>query len=168
MVSDRETADLVKELNAQRQHVLDILDGLDDAALRRPVLPSGWSCLGLVRHLALDVERFWFRGVIASGQAVLDELADMPESAWTVAADASAHDIFDLYRREIDHSNAVLAATSLDAEPGCWPVGLFGDWRLDRVREIVLHVMVETAGHAGHLDIVRELIDGRQWLVLTG
>lgn len=168
MVMNLETADLLKELDAQRQHILDILDGLDDDALRRPVLPSGWSCIGLVHHLALDVERFWFRGVIASGQDVLDELADMPESAWTVAPDVAADAVFNLYRREIELSNAVLAAISLDAEPGCWPIGLFGEWRLECVREIVLHVMVETAGHAGHLDVVRELIDGRQWLVQSG
>ena len=53
------------------------------------------------------------------------------------------------------------------AAPSRWPEDLFGGWRLHSVREIILHVMTETAGHAGHLDAVRELIDGRQWLVLT-
>jgi hypothetical protein len=45
-------------LDGQREHVLGILDGLSEEQLRRPVLPTGWSCLGLVRHLALDVELF--------------------------------------------------------------------------------------------------------------
>jgi hypothetical protein len=44
---------------------------------------------------------------------------------------------------------------------------VFGGWRLDDVREIVLHVIAETSCHAGHLDAVRELIDSRQWIVLT-
>ncbi len=54
----RESKTLLSYLGAQRDHVLGILEGLDEDVLRRPVLPSGWTCLGLVRHLALDVERF--------------------------------------------------------------------------------------------------------------
>jgi Protein of unknown function (DUF664) len=52
----REQAALLEWLGDQRQHVLGVLRGLPDEALRRPVLPSGWTCLGLVRHLAVDVE----------------------------------------------------------------------------------------------------------------
>ena len=69
---DTESKMLLAHLNAQRKHVLGILEGLDEEALRRPVLPSGWSCLGLVRHLALDDERFWFRGTVAGEQIVID------------------------------------------------------------------------------------------------
>ena len=42
----------------------------------------------------------------------------------------------------------------------------FGDWRMDDLREIAMHVVTETACHAGHLDTARELVDGRQWMVL--
>ncbi|HEU5416746.1 MAG TPA: DUF664 domain-containing protein, partial [Streptosporangiaceae bacterium] len=58
-----ETGLLLDYLNGQRRHVLGILDDLSEDDLRRPVLPSGWTSLGMVRHLALDVERFWFRAV---------------------------------------------------------------------------------------------------------
>jgi hypothetical protein len=71
---------LLGALNQQREHVLGILEGLPEEALRRPVLPTGWSCLGLVRHLALDVERFWFRGVTVA------EPVDQPAGAWQVPA----------------------------------------------------------------------------------
>lgn len=50
---------LLGALQSQRQHVVGIVDGLSERDLTRPVLPSGWTCLGLIRHLALDVERFW-------------------------------------------------------------------------------------------------------------
>jgi len=60
-----EMAALLDFLNGQRRHVLGILEGLSEADLRRPLLPSRWSCLGLVRHLTLDVERFWFQNVVA-------------------------------------------------------------------------------------------------------
>jgi hypothetical protein len=162
----RETETLVAYLGSQRRHVLGILDGLDDAALRRPVLPSGWTCLGMVQHLALDIERFWFRAVVAGEQAAIDELADAPD-AWRVAPDVPAQAVLDRYREETERAAAIVAAVPLDAAPAWWPGELFGDWRLDDLREIVLHVTVETACHAGHLDAARELIDGRQWRVLT-
>lgn len=162
-----ESKTLLSYLNAQRDHVLGILDGLDEQALRRPVLPSGWTCLGLVRHLALDVERFWFRAVVAGEQTVIDELADTPDDAWQVGSDMSAEAVFDLYRQEIALANIIISATPVDTAPAWWPDELFGDFRFADLREIMLHVITETACHAGHLDAVRELIDGRTWLVLT-
>lgn len=159
-----ESKTLLSYLSAQRRHVLGILEGLDEEALRRPVLPSAWTCLGLVQHLALDVERFWFRCVVAGERAAIDGLVG---DAWHVGAEVPAEAIFDLYRQEIDRANAIIANTPLDAAPAWWPPDLFGDWRLHNLREIMLHVITETACHSGHLDAVRELIDGRRWLVLT-
>jgi hypothetical protein len=52
-----ETELLLNFLNSQRNHVLGILEGLSEDQLRRPVLPSGWSCLGMVKHLALSDAR---------------------------------------------------------------------------------------------------------------
>ena len=158
-----ETETLLKYLNDQRDHALGILEGLDDEALRRPILPSGWSCLGLIQHLALDIERFWFRAIVA-GEAVDLESGD---GAWQVSADVSVAAVFDGYRQEIDRANAIITNTPLDAAPAWWPLALFGDWRLHDLREIILQVMTETACHTGHLDAARELIDGRLWLVLT-
>jgi uncharacterized damage-inducible protein DinB len=149
---------LLGALSQQRGHVLGILDGLSEEALRRPVLPSGWTCLGLVRHLALDVERFWFRGV-AEGEPV-----DQPAGAWQVPPGETADAVLALYRREIALADAVIGATPLDRPPACWP-GQWPNWRLGDLREIILHVITETACHAGHLDAVRELIDGRTWMV---
>ena len=160
MTSER----LLSHLEAQRRHVLGSLEGLDDAALRRPVLPSGWSCLGLVQHLTLDVERFWFRGVVAADPSVTVE---EESTAWSVGPGVPAETVLAAYRDEIQHSDAVLRTTSLDAPPAWWPAELFGGWRPDDVGEVLLHVITETAVHAGHLDAVRELIDGRQWRVLS-
>ncbi len=153
-------------LDGQRRHVLGILDGLDDEALRRPVLPYGWSCAGLVNHLALDVERFWFRAAVAAEQDVIAEQAVVEENAWQVGPDVAGEDILARYRQEIERSDAIIAATALDAAPAWWP-DFFGGWRMETLREVLLHVITETATHAGHLDAAREIIDGRQWLVLT-
>lgn len=157
-----EAGALLSCLDGQREHVLGILDGLPADALRRAVLPSGWTCLGLVRHLALDVERFWFRGIIAGEPVELCEGAE----AWQVSEDTTADQVFGLYRDEIGRANAIITGTPLDAAPAWWPDEWQG-WRLAGLREVILHVIGETACHAGHLDVVRELIDGRKWMVLT-
>ena len=156
---------LLDHLRAQRRHVLGILEGLDEEALRRPVLPSGWSCLALVRHLALDDERFWFRGVVAGEQQVRDEVAAASASAWVLRPDDTAESVFALYREEAVRTDAIISGTPLDVAPAWWP-DFFGEWRMDSLREVVLHVLTETATHAGHLDAVRELIDGRTWMIL--
>jgi hypothetical protein len=129
------------------------------------MLPSGWSCLAMIQHLA-GMERFWFRAIVSGERAVIDVLADEPDE-WVVAPDVSVGAVFDAYRREQGIANAIIVGTRLDAAPTWWPEGLFGDWRLHNLREIMLHVITETACHTGHLDAARELIDGRQWLVLT-
>ena len=163
-----ESAVLLSTLNNQRDHVLGILDGLSEDDLRRPVLPSQWTCLGMMQHLALDVERFWFRRVVAGEPGVGEPGGgESADSAWQVSPDLPAKAVFDLYRQEIELANAIITATRLDAAPAWWPAELFGSWRLNDLREVILHVISETACHAGHLDAVRELIDGRTWLILT-
>lgn len=159
---------LLSYLDGQRAHVLGILDGLDEAALRRAVLPSGWTCLGLVQHLAVDIEQFWFRGVVAGEATVTEGLVDRADDAWQVDSAVPAVEVFASYRDEIARANAIIAARRADAAPAWWPDDLFGDWRLEDLRDIVLHVITETACHAGHLDAARELLDGRAWRVVTG
>jgi len=160
---DREREALLTALQQQREHVLSAVSGLSDEALRRPVLPSGWTCLGLVQHLALDVERFWFRAVLAGEDVVLCE----DDAGWRVDPGTSAAEVLDTYRDEARRADEVVRGSALDAQPAWWPVEVFADLPVRDVRETVLAVIVETACHAGHLDAVRELLDGRQHLVLT-
>jgi uncharacterized damage-inducible protein DinB len=157
---------LSRYLNGQREHIFDALEGLDVDELRRRVLPSRWTCLGLVNHLSLDVERFWFQAVIAGDQGAVDDVLGSSVNAWEVGIEDTAEEVLQGYRRNIERADAIIADASLDAAPAWWP-DFFGSWRLDSVREIVLHVITETAAHAGHLDAARELIDGKQHLVLT-
>lgn len=155
---------LFDALNDQRRHVLGILTGLSEQALHSPVLPSGWTCAGLVNHLAIDVELFWFRAIMA-GQSEAVVLGD----AWQVEPDRPARQILDGYRTQIADADAILATVSLDAAPAWWPEDQFGGgWRLHTNLQVLTHVLTETACHAGHLDAARELLDGDQWMVITG
>jgi uncharacterized damage-inducible protein DinB len=161
-LSNTETELLIKWLDGQRRHAIAILDGLSDEDLRRPVLPSGWSCLGMIGHLA-GVERFWYQRVLLGDR---DARSDLPVSIeWQVPPEISVDAVFASYRREIELANTIIRATPLETEPLWWPE-FFADFRLQNLREIILHTMTEIAAHAGQLDAVRELLDGRQWLVL--
>ena len=160
---EEETRPLLDTLNSQRRHVLGILDGLSEEQLRRPVLPSGWSCLGMVKHLALSDEHYWFRCIV--GGESLDYFPVGERAEWQVSEGESAEDIFELYREEIRRADAIITVTPFDTPPRqreAW----WGDWNVPDLRFIVLHVIAETACHAGHLDVVRELLDGRQWIAL--
>jgi len=162
---ETDTSPLLSSLNNQRDHVLGILEGLGEDELRRPVLPSGWTCLGMVQHLTVSDERFWFRGIVAGEPVELTTSEDSYAAAWQVAANVPAQAVFDAYRQEIEHANAVITSTPIDQAPAMWPDELWPNWKLQDLRAVLLHVITETACHAGHLDAVRELIDGRTWLV---
>lgn len=149
-------------LGAQQRRVRGILDGLDDHTLRQPVLPSGWSCAGMVQHLTLST-RFWFVEVMAGQQgdpAVDDE--------FHLLVDSSAATIIESYQDRAQAAVALVRELPLDTPPAWWPDGMFGEWRLDNLHEVLLHVLVETTCHAGHLDAARELIDGRTWDYAAG
>jgi Protein of unknown function (DUF664) len=109
------------------------------------------------------VRTFWFRAVVAGEQVELRS----GDGAWRVAPETPAEAVLEAYREEARLADAVLAATPLDARPAWWPVEIFENMPVRELRGTILHVVTETAGHTGHLDVVRELIDGHQWLVLT-
>ena len=154
---------LVDYLDAQREHVLGVLEGLSDEDLRRGTLPSSWSALGLVKHLALGVEHYWIRCIVAGESLAFFPEHDLDnEGDWRVPPSETAEAIFTLYREEVARSNEIIRATPLDAAPSqrdAW----WGEWKVPNLRFILLHLIAETACHAGHLDAARELIDGRQW-----
>ncbi|WP_377642098.1 DinB family protein [Oryzobacter terrae] len=160
---DPDRAVLLGALAAQRRHVLAQLEDLTDEQLRRPVLPSGWSCLGLVRHLTLSDERYWF-GVVVAGEP-LDFWPEGENGDWRVGPDEAAADVLTAYRTAIAHADEVVATRRLDEPPltreDGWDADDFPD-----LRSVLVHVLVETSVHAGHLDAVREILDGRQHIVL--
>jgi hypothetical protein len=148
-------------LRSQREAVLAIVEGLDDEAWHRPVVPTGWTPAGMVEHLG-GAEWHWFQGVVAGKQPELpgDVAEDRPPyDPLTVVfstEDPSA-EVITFYRDQCAESEAVLATTPLSAAP----LGKHGRGsEPPNVRWVVLHMIEETARHAGHLDIARELLDG--------
>lgn len=152
---------LLSYLAAQRVAVLAVVDGLDERSLRRSVVPSGWTCLGLLEHLG-HAERFWAQEVL-TGEASALPWTDAEEEWDPGAALVSDHETVDVvafYRDQCARTDAIVARLDLDDRPpGVHRVDLPA--RVCDVREVVLHLVEETARHAGHLDIARELLDGR-------
>ncbi|HEY5788555.1 MAG TPA: DUF664 domain-containing protein [Microlunatus sp.] len=107
----------------------------------------------------------WSETVIAGGD--LGYWPDGPDADWLVSAEEETDSVLAAYRDAIDALDAISATLSLDAPPArpedWWSrAGL----RFPDLRSVILHVIIETATHAGHLDAVRELLDGRQHIVL--
>ncbi len=164
-IADTGDQALLAFLAAQRDAVLSIVAGLDEEAWHRPVVPSGWTPAGLVEHLG-GAEWHWFQGVVTGAvpeppPGDEDLPAYDPEAAFVSAEPAA--EVIRFYRDQCARSDAVLAATPLSAAP-LGRHGVPGEDEPPDVRWVVLHMIEETARHAGHLDIARELIDGRTGL----
>jgi uncharacterized protein DUF664 len=152
---ERET--LIAFLDYQRESVLIKLEGLDEKAARFVVSPKGNSLASIVQHLGW-VEVWWFR------MSFLGEEVDVPWSDEDKDADFRVDDarpvadIVAFYRSEWERANEIVrAAPSLD-ERGVRV--LQPENERPTLRWILNHMMEETARHAGHADITRELIDG--------
>ena len=152
-------------LDSQRRHVLAALDGLSDDQMTAPVLPSGWSCAGLIKHLALADEHYWLRSIIG-GQSLDGFFPEVEGADWTLHDGETPATTLALYRAEIVEADTALAEVE-PSDPPSQRDPLWDDWGINfpPVRSIMLHLIVETATHAGHLD-ARELLDGKQHLVL--
>jgi uncharacterized damage-inducible protein DinB len=131
-------------------------DGLDDEQLRRKASPpSQLSLLGLVRHMA-EVERSWFRRVIAGERVGLVYSGTMDYQAAYDAEDADVDEAFANWRAEIETARSVVASKSLE-DTGTHP--RTGD--VFSLRWVLVHMIEEYARHNGHADFLREAIDGR-------
>lgn len=140
-------------LDRHRDVVLWKLEGLGDEQLRRPMTPSGTNLLGLVKHLAA-VEYGWFCHTFGRRTEPLpfdeeDENADL-----RVTPEETTAGIVAFYSRACAAANEVISELDLDDTGTAW----YGD--TVSLRWVLIHMIEETARHAGHMDILRELIDG--------
>ncbi|HLG01736.1 MAG TPA: DinB family protein [Acidimicrobiia bacterium] len=131
------------------------LDDLDDRQLRWKPASTANSCGGIVQHLAY-AERWWFRIVFAGEDLPLDFKDDGMRPSFELADDATAASVRSFYEKECAIADAVIDGAALDD----WSRADLG--RRTTLRWILTHMVEETARHAGHLDITRELIDGRR------
>jgi hypothetical protein len=149
---ERET--LIAFLDKYREAVLVKLDGLSRDQVSRRLLDSRTTLLGIVKHLTL-VEEWWFTTVMDGGPETPED-PDDPDAEWLVLDGDDPEQIVAAYRTAYARSDDIARAqSSLDAR-------VPGPHRPDKsVRWVLVHMLEETARHAGHADIIRELVDGR-------
>jgi uncharacterized damage-inducible protein DinB len=165
-MSDEDLKDHVRRyLRMAREALLWKLEGLSEYDARRPLTPTGTNLLGLVKHVTWveagylgEVFGRPFGGPKPWEEPGADDVADM----WATAEESRA-DVVARYHRVQAHADATLDALPLDT------VGLVPWWAEGRNRptlhRVCLHVVAELHRHAGHADVVRELVDGSAGLV---
>jgi Protein of unknown function (DUF664) len=150
-VGDERTM-LLAFLEMQRQTVIWKAEGLSDLASRQTVPPSSMHMLGLVKHLAY-VERSWFQRGVAGREIIVPWTEADPDADWRAEETETIAGIIEFYKQEIAVSNAIIAERDFD----------FTFKRREddlSLRWVILHMIEETARHAGHADLIREVIDG--------
>jgi uncharacterized damage-inducible protein DinB len=145
-----EKESLLASLDRHRDVVLWKLEGLDEDQVRRPLTPTGTNLLGLVKHLA-GVEYQWFCQTFG---VPTEALETGPVKDMTPGADETAADIVAFYQRARAAADEVVARLEIEATGTAW----FGEEV--SLRRVLVGMVEETARHAGHMDIIRELLDG--------
>ncbi|WP_030057046.1 MULTISPECIES: DinB family protein [Streptomyces] len=157
-VTDDKT-DLRIYLQDARDVLLWKLEGLSEYDLRRPLTPTGTNLLGLVKHLT-GAEAMYFGATFGRPfpePTPLWFIGDTePNGDLWARADESTEEIIGRYRRVWAHSDATIEALPLDAT-GRLP---FGDRPEQTLHRVLVHMIAESHRHAGHADLVRELVDG--------
>src|SRR5262245_13395591 len=160
MAASDAKSQLHRYLQLARDALIWKLDGLSEYDTRRPMTPTGTNLLGLVKHVA-SVEAGYlgdtfdrpFPEPLPWFEAEAEPNADM----WA-SADESREQLVAFYRRVWAHSDVTIETLALDA------IGHVPHWPPERnevtLHQILVHMIAETDRHAGHADIVRELIDG--------
>ncbi len=144
---------LLAMLDNNRAVMVWKLEGLTREEATRPVVASGTSLLGMVKHLAF-VERWWFDDFFAGSDVEYPWTEEDPDADFRIEDDETIDDIIALYTNAIARSAEITADAQMDDLS-------VRDRNGERfaLRWIVAHMIEETARHAGHADIVRELVD---------
>lgn len=157
-ITDPKTT-LHRYLQTAREVAVWKLDGLSEYDARRPLVPSGTNLLGVIKHLAY-VELGYFGETFGRPSGIPSpwfgedtvENVDM----WATPKE-SQEEIVGLYRQAWVHADATIGVLGLDATG---QVPWWGDGGEVTLHQVLVHVATETHRHAGHSDVVRELIDG--------
>jgi hypothetical protein len=161
VADDMRKMSLHRHLQRLREGVLWKLDGLSERQVRWPMVPTGTNLLGLVKHLACVEYAYLGTALDRTPPEPVpwwDDDAEANADMWATAEE-SRDDVLGLYRRACAHSDRTIADVPL-AKAGhvpWWPTVE----QNPTLHTLLITVVVETARHAGHADILRELIDGR-------
>ncbi|TPG14756.1 DinB family protein [Pedococcus bigeumensis] len=148
-----EKTTLLAALQSHRDVMLWKLDGLPDHKIRRAMVPSGTNLVGLVKHLA-NAEYGWFCETFGRPTEPLTDISQDPEADMRAADGETTEEIVAFYRRAWAAADAAILELPLDE------TGTSYSGKTVSLRWVLVHMIEDTVRHAGHADILRELIDG--------
>jgi uncharacterized damage-inducible protein DinB len=148
-----EKTTLLAALQSHRDVMLWKLDGLSDEEIRRPMVPSGTNLIGLVKHLA-NAEYGWFCETFGRPTEALTDISEDPEADMRAAEGEATADIVAFYRRAWAAADAAILELPLEA------TGTSYAGTTVSLRWVLVHMIEDAVRHAGHADILRELLDG--------
>jgi uncharacterized damage-inducible protein DinB len=149
-----EKTTLESYLDLYRQTIIEKVEGLSDEDMKKHFVQTETTLFGIVHHLAY-VERWWFQDVFAGQKVDYPFTDDDPDAEWHTENTVSSDEAIALYKQGVEENRRITAAASPD---DLAKHERFQDMSL---RRIMVHMIEETARHAGHADILRELTDGR-------
>jgi hypothetical protein len=158
----RERADILESLRAHRAFLLVTVQGLTDAQAALSPTASSLCLGGLVKHVTL-VERQWAGFAVGGAEAMAggggeQEWAD----AFRMLPGETLAGLVEAYRDVAARTDDLVLELDLDTEHALPPAPWFAPGATRSVRRVFLHLVAETAQHAGHADIIRETLDGQR------
>ncbi|WP_017583747.1 DinB family protein [Nocardiopsis valliformis] len=162
---DVEREALLAFLAEQREFLLTTVRGLDDERLQERPTVSVLNLIGLVKHVS-NVERGWLR-FIEQGSPEVDyesqETYDQHENTFRLVGDETVQEILTHYAETARATEAyVRSLPSLEVSRPLPAAPWFPEDTAWTARDVLLHLIRETAQHCGHADIIRESIDGQK------
>ncbi len=156
----RERRDLLETLDKHRGFLRQTIDGMTEEQARTTSTASALCLAAIVKHVTA-VERTWREFICVGAQAFAHSSPESYAAEWAVGADQTVAGLLTAYAAEAAQTDAVVVSVpDLDAEHLLPEAPWFPAGAAWSARRVVLHLIAETAQHAGHADIIRETIDG--------
>lgn len=157
--AQRERADLLETLAKHRGFLRQTVDGMSDEQIRLRSTVSELTLGGILKHVTA-MEETWRTFIEVGAAAFADASPEGYMAQWRVDPGETAESLLAAHAKAAARTDAVVASADLDAEHALPSAPWFPPGATWSARRVALHLIAETAQHAGHADVIREAIDG--------
>ena len=160
-VLDTERADLLETLATHRAFLRFTVGGLTDEQATRRTTASALTLAGIVKHVA-STEATWADFAVRGPAAFGDVTPEVWAQEWVLQPDETLASVLAHYEQVAAHTDELVRTIDLDQRHPLPEAPWFEPGATRSARRVFLHVVAETAQHAGHADILRESLDGQK------
>jgi hypothetical protein len=160
-VLDTERADLLETLATHRAFLRFTVRGLTDEQATRRTTASALTLAGIVKHVA-STEATWADFAVRGPAAFGDVTPEVWAQEWVLQPDETLASVLAHYEQVAAHTDELVRTIDLDQRHPLPEAPWFTPGATRSARRVFLHLVAETAQHAGHADILRESLDGQK------